>query len=100
MIFPILFHCSSLFAFQIGYAFIALMRLTASRSQSAVGVIGVLLIALSVAAGLGIASWIGISFNAASTQVRLPNRKPVESPCQCIVEFETTASIASFCVCL
>lgn len=45
------------------------MKRRASRSQGAVGVLGVLLVALSVAAGLGISSVIGIKFNAASTQV-------------------------------
>ncbi|CAK8675849.1 unnamed protein product [Clavelina lepadiformis] len=53
----------------MGYACLSLMRMRASRSQGAVGVLGVLLVALSVAAGLGISSVIGISFNAASTQV-------------------------------
>lgn len=41
-----------------------------SKSQGAVGLAGVLLVALSVAAGLGLCSLLGISFNAATTQVR------------------------------
>uniref|UniRef100_H2Z0N5 SSD domain-containing protein n=1 Tax=Ciona savignyi TaxID=51511 RepID=H2Z0N5_CIOSA len=53
----------------IGYACLSLMRSKASRSQGLVGILGVLLVALSVAGGLGICSAIGISFNAASTQV-------------------------------
>ena len=64
--------CINLFwitSIQIGYAFISLMKRKASRSQGLVGVLGVLLVALSVAAGLGISSVIGIKFNAASTQV-------------------------------
>lgn len=40
------------------------------QSQSGVGVAGVLLVALSVAAGLGVCAVLGISFNAATTQVR------------------------------
>jgi len=47
------------------------MKCNASRSQGAVGVVGVLLVVLSVVAGLGISSAAGISFNAASTQVSL-----------------------------
>lgn len=39
------------------------------QSHAAVGVAGVLLVALSVAAGLGICSVVGIKFNASSTQV-------------------------------
>jgi len=41
------------------------------RSQGGIGVAGVLLVALSVAAGLGISSVAGIKFNASTTQVRL-----------------------------
>ena len=39
------------------------------QSQGCMGVLGVLLVSLSVAAGLGVCSALGISFNAASTQV-------------------------------
>lgn len=41
------------------------------RSQGGIGVAGVLLVALSVAAGLGISSVAGIKFNASTTQVGL-----------------------------
>lgn len=41
------------------------------QSHAAVGVVGVLLIALSVAAGLGICSVVGVKFNASTTQVGL-----------------------------
>ncbi|XP_039274094.2 protein patched homolog 1-like [Styela clava] len=51
------------------YACFTMLRCKASRSQGAVGIIGVLLVALSVMAGLGICSVIGIKFNAATTQV-------------------------------
>lgn len=46
-----------------------MLRWDCSKSQGAVGLAGVLLVALSVAAGLGLCSLIGISFNAATTQV-------------------------------
>lgn len=39
------------------------------QSQSGIGVAGVLLVALSVAAGMGICSVLGIPFNATTTQV-------------------------------
>ena len=39
------------------------------QSQGCMGVIGVLLVSLSVASGLGLCSFLGISFNAATTQV-------------------------------
>ena len=52
------------------YACISLLKWTdAVQSQSGVGIAGVCLVALSVAAGLGIASVIRIHFNAATTQV-------------------------------
>lgn len=41
------------------------------QSHAAVGVAGVLLVALSVAAGLGICSVVGVKFNASTTQVGL-----------------------------
>nr|KAG5702217.1 hypothetical protein BaRGS_033929 [Batillaria attramentaria] len=51
------------------YACISLMRWSdAVRSQSGVGMAGVLLVSLSVAAGLGMCSVLGISFNASTTQ--------------------------------
>jgi len=46
-----------------------MLRWDCAKSQGAVGLAGVLLVALSVAAGLGLCSLIGISFNAATTQV-------------------------------
>ena len=52
------------------YTVIALYRWTDKvRSQSGLGLAGVLLVAITVAAGLGLAALIGISFNAASTQI-------------------------------
>ena len=38
-------------------------------SQSGIGMAGVVLVSLSVAAGLGICSVLGISFNASTTQI-------------------------------
>ena len=58
-----------LFCLQLAYACLTMLRWDCSRSQGAVGLAGVLLVALSVAAGLGLCSLIGISFNAATTQV-------------------------------
>ncbi|XP_054981505.1 protein patched homolog 1 isoform X2 [Sorex araneus] len=53
----------------LAYACLTMLRWDCARSQGAVGLAGVLLVALSVAAGLGLCSLIGISFNAATTQV-------------------------------
>ncbi|CAB3986668.1 patched homolog 1-like, partial [Paramuricea clavata] len=39
------------------------------QSQGCMGIVGVLLVSLSVASGLGLCSFAGISFNAATTQV-------------------------------
>ena len=39
------------------------------QSQGCMGILGVLLVSLSVAAGLGLCSLAGIDFNVASTQV-------------------------------
>ena len=39
------------------------------RSQAGLGLAGVLLVAITVAAGMGLSALIGISFNAASTQI-------------------------------
>lgn len=58
-----------LFCLQLAYACLTMLRWDCSKSQGAVGLAGVLLVALSVAAGLGLCSLIGISFNAATTQV-------------------------------
>ncbi|KAL8598952.1 hypothetical protein ACOMHN_006762 [Nucella lapillus] len=52
------------------YACISLMRWSdAVNSQSGVGMAGVMLVSLSVAAGLGICSVLGIHFNASTTQI-------------------------------
>lgn len=58
-----------LFCLQLAYACLTMLRWDCAKSQGAVGLAGVLLVALSVAAGLGLCSLIGISFNAATTQV-------------------------------
>lgn len=39
------------------------------QSQGCMGILGVLLVSLSVAAGLGLCAFAGIGFNAATTQV-------------------------------
>ena len=39
------------------------------RSQAGLGLAGVLLVAMNVSAGLGLAALIGIHFNAATTQI-------------------------------
>ena len=39
------------------------------RSHAGLGLVGVLLVAVTVAAGMGLAALLGISFNAASTQI-------------------------------
>lgn len=44
----------------------------AVHSQSGIGMAGVLLVALSVASGLGVCSVLGIKFNASTTQVQIP----------------------------
>ncbi|XP_066499783.1 protein patched homolog 1 isoform X2 [Hoplias malabaricus] len=53
----------------LAYACLTMLRWDCAKSQGAVGLAGVLLVTLSVAAGLGLCSLIGISFNAATTQV-------------------------------
>lgn len=60
--------CLSLYA-QLAYACVTMLRWDCAKSQGAVGLAGVLLVALSVAAGLGLCSLLGLSFNAATTQV-------------------------------
>ncbi|XP_013398571.1 protein patched homolog 1 isoform X2 [Lingula anatina] len=58
------------YIFMLVYAIISLMRWTDFvQSQSGIGMAGVLLVALSVAAGLGICSVLGIRFNASTTQI-------------------------------
>ncbi|RUS84707.1 hypothetical protein EGW08_007535 [Elysia chlorotica] len=52
------------------YACVSLLRWNdAVISQSGIGMAGVVLVSLSVAAGLGICSVLGISFNASTTQI-------------------------------
>ncbi|XP_064415511.1 protein patched homolog 1 [Latimeria chalumnae] len=53
----------------LAYACVTMLRWDCTKSQGAVGLAGVLLVALSVASGLGLCSLLGISFNAATTQV-------------------------------
>ncbi|KAK6302637.1 hypothetical protein J4Q44_G00269920 [Coregonus suidteri] len=53
----------------LAYACVTMLRWDCAKSQGAVGLAGVLLVALSVAAGLGLCSLLGLSFNAATTQV-------------------------------
>jgi len=54
---------------QCVYACVSLVKCNSIQSQATVGLVGVLLVILSAAAGLGICSVIGIKFNAATTQV-------------------------------
>uniref|UniRef100_H3DCR3 Patched 2 n=1 Tax=Tetraodon nigroviridis TaxID=99883 RepID=H3DCR3_TETNG len=53
----------------LAYACLTMLRWDCAKSQGAVGLAGVLLMALSVAAGLGLCSLLGLSLNAATTQV-------------------------------
>ncbi|KAK5600046.1 Protein patched 1 [Crenichthys baileyi] len=53
----------------LAYACVTMLRWDCAKSQGAVGLAGVMLVALSVAAGLGLCSLLGLSFNAATTQV-------------------------------
>ncbi len=55
---------------QLAYACVTMLRWDCAKSQGAVGLAGVLLVALSVASGLGLCSLLGLSFNAATTQVQ------------------------------
>merc|ERR550532_1602700 len=58
------------YAFMIVYAVASLYRWTDGvRSQAGLGLAGVLLVAMNVSAGLGLAALIGIHFNAATTQI-------------------------------
>ena len=41
-------------------------------SHGALGVAGVFVVTFAVASGLGLSSWVGIKFNAASVQVSQP----------------------------
>ncbi|XP_040144497.1 protein patched homolog 2 isoform X3 [Ictidomys tridecemlineatus] len=53
----------------LAYACVTMLRWDCAQSQGAVGLAGVLLVALAVASGLGLCSLLGITFNAATTQV-------------------------------
>ncbi|XP_051713804.2 protein patched homolog 2 isoform X3 [Oryctolagus cuniculus] len=53
----------------LAYACVTMLRWDCAQSQGAVGLAGVLLVALAVASGLGLCALLGISFNAATTQV-------------------------------
>lgn len=55
---------------QLAYACVTMLRWDCAQSQGAVGLAGVLLVALAVASGLGLCALLGIAFNAATTQVR------------------------------
>ena len=59
-----------LFFLQLIYAGIALFRKSdLVRSQAGLGISGVILVAITVAAGLGLSAFIGIPFNASTTQI-------------------------------
>lgn len=58
--------------FQLLYAGVTLLRWgDPVRSQSAIGLAGVILVSFTVAAGLGFCAVLGIAFNASTTQVSL-----------------------------
>ena len=78
---------------QVIYACVSLLRWSdAVRSQAGIGVAGVLLVILAVAAGLGLCSVIGIKFNASTTQVREGRWVCV---CVCVCTF-----VCVWCVCV
>ena len=56
--------------FQLVYACLSLVNVKdVVRSQAGIGIAGIMLVVLTVAAGLGICSVAGIIFTAATTQV-------------------------------
>ena len=62
----------TLFVLQVVYAGCSLFRWNDPvRSQAGVGFGGVLLVTITVAAGLGFCALLGIAFNASTTQVIL-----------------------------
>ena len=70
MIFIIKIARDSTLPSQLVYAGASLYRWTDGvRSQAGLGLAGVLLVAVNVSAGLGLAALIGIHFNAATTQI-------------------------------
>ncbi|XP_044239836.2 protein patched homolog 2 isoform X1 [Ursus arctos] len=58
----------------LAYACVTMLRWDCAQSQGAVGLAGVLLVALAVASGLGLCALLGIAFNAATTQVHQDSR--------------------------
>lgn len=62
---------------QLAYACVTMLRWDCAQSQGAVGLAGVLLVALAVASGLGLCALLGITFNAATTQVQRDCRADV-----------------------
>lgn len=72
---------------QLAYACLTMLRWDCAKSQGAVGLAGVLLVTLSVAAGLGLCSLLGITFNAATTQVyQTLSSKRTPPPCKmCVI---------------
>nr|XP_055203275.1 protein patched homolog 2 isoform X2 [Gorilla gorilla gorilla] len=54
---------------QLAYACVTMLRWDCAQSQGSVGLAGVLLVALAVASSLGLCALLGITFNAATTQV-------------------------------
>lgn len=58
--------------FQLLYAGLSLFRWSDPvRSQSAIGLAGIVLVSFTVAAGLGFCAVLGIAFNASTTQVSI-----------------------------
>ncbi|KAJ8039814.1 Protein patched-like 1 [Holothuria leucospilota] len=58
------------YSIMVVYAFLTMLKLhDGVKSQGGVGLCGVILVSGSVAASLGFCAWIGIMFNAATTQV-------------------------------
>lgn len=78
---------------QLAYACITMLRWDCAQSQGAVGLAGVLLVALAVASGLGLCALLGITFNAATTQVNQDQGKGAafraiskpHSPSRCLI---------------
>uniref|UniRef100_T1IK20 SSD domain-containing protein n=1 Tax=Strigamia maritima TaxID=126957 RepID=T1IK20_STRMM len=58
------------YLFMLIYTCVSLLRWSnVVHSQSGIGLVGVLLVAMSIAAGLGFCALIGITFNASTTQI-------------------------------
>lgn len=69
---------------QLAYACVTMLRWDCAQSQGAVGLAGVLLVALAVASGLGLCALLGIAFNAATTQVHQDYRAHLGSTVQAL----------------